>query len=61
MAMTMKTVGLLLWAAMNLGWADHVFKVGLLGQQRGIYRCHFASCILSSGNAFTQERHATIH
>ena len=28
MAMTMKTVGLLLWASMNLDWADHVFKVG---------------------------------
>ena len=31
MAMTMKTIGLLLWAASNLGWADHVFKVCLSG------------------------------
>ena len=28
MAMTMKTVGMLLWAAQSLSWADHVFKVG---------------------------------
>ena len=28
MAMTMKTVGLLLWASQSLSWADHVFKVG---------------------------------
>ena len=27
MGMTLKTVGLLLWADMSLGWADHVFKV----------------------------------
>ena len=28
LAMTMKTVGLLLWASQSLSWADHVFKVG---------------------------------
>ena len=40
MAMTMKTVGLLLWASMNLDWADHVFKVGDPARNNLIsYRC----------------------
>ena len=36
MAMTQKTVALLLWSSWHLTWADHVLKVVKRGVNRGV-------------------------
>ena len=57
-AMTQKTFSLLWWSRWHLGWADHVFKVGVL--------IFFLRCILNaathfSGRSLMDQFDATIH